>query len=129
MTEPSDAPRPRKRYHSAGEGRRRLMEVSRTVTTPSRTRFLARLVGTFLVIVSLAMLVQKPGLAPATTAVIERRQISINPRSLPNSTGPPNTALASASIDSARWSDGKWVSTSRATAAALAARPASPPVE
>jgi hypothetical protein len=38
-----------------------------------RTLFLARLIGVFLIIVSLAMLVQKQGLAPAITALVHDR--------------------------------------------------------
>ena len=38
-----------------------------------RTRFLTRLIGLFLVIVSLAMLVQKEGLAPAIAALVHDR--------------------------------------------------------
>ena len=38
-----------------------------------RTSFLARLIGLFLIVVSLAMLVQKQGLAPAISALVQDR--------------------------------------------------------
>jgi hypothetical protein len=40
---------------------------------PSRTLFLARLIGVFLIVVSLAMLVQRQGVGPAITALVHDR--------------------------------------------------------
>ena len=49
------------------------MELPGTRMMPPPTRFLARLIGLFLIIMSLAMLVQREGLAPAIIALVHDR--------------------------------------------------------